>query len=260
MVERLVEDGHEVHALARSPERATTISELGAHAAATLAEVADAADVVIVCVFTHEQVHEVCLERDLLPAMKPGSVLVVHTTGSPQTAEAIAARADRHFIDVVDAPVSGGPHDVAAGQVTLYLGGGDSAVAQVSPVLASYGDPLLHVGPLGAGQSVKLVNNLLFAAQIGLVAEAVQLASRLGIVEPTLLKALPYGSATSNAITRIAAAGSTATFIAAMGDIVAKDVAVIRETVAELGADISRLDDIVNSGLPNMSSTRRRVL
>ena len=151
---------------------------------------ADGADVVIVCVFTDEQVQEVCLDSDLLPSMKPGSVLVVHTTGSPQTAEAIAARADRHFIDVVDAPISGSPHDVAAGQVTLYVGGGDRR-RQVCAVLASYGDPLLHVGPLGAGQCVKLVNNLLFAAQIGLVAEAVQLASRLGIVEPTLLKALP---------------------------------------------------------------------
>ena len=78
-----------------------------------------------------------CLESDLLPAMKPGSVLVVHTTGSPQTAEAIAARADRHFIDVVDAPISGGPHDVAAGQVTLFVGGDDDAVAQVDPCCAA---------------------------------------------------------------------------------------------------------------------------
>ena len=85
--------------------------------------------------------------------------LVLHTTGSPRTAQAIAARFDH--VDVVDAPVSGGPHDIAAGTVTLFVGGSDDAVARVRPVLATYGDPILHVGPTGAGQLVKLINNTL---------------------------------------------------------------------------------------------------
>lgn len=249
MVARLVEAGHDVRALARSPEKSEAITGLGAAPATTLAEVADSADVVIVCVFTDEQVQQVCLDSDLLPAMQPGSVLVVHTTGSPQTAEAIAARADRHFIDVVDAPISGGPHDVAAGQVTLYVGGQDSIVAQVVPVLSAYGDPVLHVGPLGTGQSVKLINNALFAAQIGLAAEAVQLGSQLGIVEPALLKALTYGSGVSNALDKIASAGSVATFVAAVSDFIGKDLAVIRTTMAELDMDLGVMDDIVNAGL-----------
>ena len=63
------------------------------------------------------------------------------------------------------------------------MGGSDDAVERVRPVLASYGDPILHVGPLGAGQGVKLVNNTLFAAQIGLLHEAVRLGDRLGIDE-----------------------------------------------------------------------------
>lgn len=238
MVARLTEAGHEVRALARSTEKCTEIKELGAQPFTTIGEVADGADIVIVCVFTDEQVQHLCLDSDLIAAMKPGSVLVVHTTGSPHTAEAIAARADRRFIDVVDAPVSGGPHDVAAGRVTLFVGGGDDAVAQVRPVLSSYGDPVLHVGPLGAGQRVKLLNNVLFAAQIGLVSKTVQLGSRLGIAESTLLEALTHGSATGSALTKIAAAGSAATFIAAVGDFIEKDVAVIRKTVAELGSDM----------------------
>ena len=250
MVARLAGAGHEVRALGRSAEKCAAVRKLGAEGVPTVEEAADRADIAIVCVFTDEQVQYVCLESDLIAAMKPGSVLVVHTTGSPHTAEAIAARADRRFIDVVDAPVSGGPHDVAAGQVTLFVGGGDDAVAQVRPVLSSYGDPVLHVGPLGAGQRVKLLNNLLFAAQIGLVSETVQLGSRLGIVESTLLEALRHGSATSTALTQIAAAGSAATFIAAVGDFIGKDVAAVRKAVAELGIGIDRLDDIVNAGLP----------
>ena len=251
MVARLTQAGHEVRVLARSAEKAQAIKALGTQPVTSVAEVADTADVVIVCVFTDEQVRQLCLEDDLTAAMKPGSVLVLHTTGSPATAEAIAVRADRHFIDVVDAPVSGGPHDVAAGQVTLFVGGPDDAVTQIGPVLCSYGDPVLHVGPTGAGQRVKLVNNILFAAQIGIVAEAVELGNRLGIAESTLLEALPHGSATSRALASIASAGSAARFIAAVGDFIGKDVAVIRKTVAELGTDMGRLDDIVNSGLPS---------
>src|ERR1700752_1721282 len=250
MVGRLAEAGHEVRALGRTAEKCAALGQLGAQPVATTEAVADGADVVIVCVFTDEQVQQVCMNSDLFPAMTPGAALVIHTTGSPGTAEAIAARADGHFIDVVDAPVSGGPHDVAAGCVTLFVGGGDEAVGQITPVLSSYGEPVLHVGPLGAGQLVKLTNNALFAAQIGLVAETVQLGNRLGIAEPTLLQALSHGSASSRALGSIAAAGSVATFITAVGDFIGKDVAVIRKTIAELGVDMGALDDVVSSGLP----------
>lgn len=250
MVARLTCAGHQVRALGRSAERYTEIRKLGAQPFPTISDVAEDAEIVVVCVFTDEQVRRVCVDSDLIAGMKPGSVLVVHTTGSPHTVEEIAARADGRFINVVDAPVSGGPHDVAAGRVTLFLGGADDAVAQVRPVLSSYGDPVLHVGPLGAGQRVKLLNNVLFAGQIGLVAETVQLGNRLGIVESTLLEALTHGSAASSALAKIAATGSVTTFIAAVGDFIGKDVAVVRDTIAELDSDMGRLDDIVNAGLP----------
>ena len=249
MIARLAAAGHQVSALCRSAEKSRIVTELGARAVSDIAAAADGADVVAVCVFTDEQVRDVCLDTDLLAAMGPGSVLVVHTTGSPRTAESIASRAEDHRVEVVDAPVSGDPHDVAAGRVTLFVGGGDAAVARVRPVLCSYGDPILHVGPTGAGQRVKLVNNTLFAAQIGLIAEAVELAKRLGVSESTLLSALPHGSGTSCALTGIAHAGSGVAFIKAVGGFIGKDVEVIRKTAAELGSDLGRLDDIVNAAL-----------
>ena len=249
MVRRLVEAGHDVRALGRSPEKCAAVEELGARAVTDLALVAEGADAVIVCVFTDEQVRQVCLESDLVAAMAPGAVLVIHTTGSPRTAETIAARG----IDVVDAPVSGGPHDIAAGRVTLFVGGDDDAVGRVKPLLSAYGDPILHVGRTGAGQLVKLVNNTLFAAQIGLVAEGVRLGGRLGIEEPALLAALTHGSASSRALGNITRAGSAAAFIDAVGDFIGKDVAVVRETVAELGGDLGALDDMVNAGLKRVT-------
>lgn len=248
MVARLDDAGYEVLALARSAEKCRAAGELGAEPVSTATEIGARADVVVVCVFTDEQVQQVCLGSGLLAAMQPEALLVIHTTGSPRTVESIAAAA--HDIDVIDAPVSGGPHDVAAGRVTLFVGGPDHAVTRVRPVLATYGDRVLHVGTTGAGQRVKLVNNALFAAQIGLVAESVRLAAHLGVAESTLLDALAHGSASSRALNSIAAAGSVASFTHAVGDFIGKDVAVIRKTVAELGSDLGMLDDVVNAGLP----------
>lgn len=245
MVRRLVDAGHEVRALARTPEKCVGVRDLGAAAATDPATVAEGADIVIVCVLTDEQVRQVCLNDGLVAAMSPGAVLVIHTTGSPRTAEAIAA----HGIDVVDAPVSGGPHDIAAGEVTLFVGGDDDAVARARPLLSAYGDPILHVGRTGCGQLVKLINNALFAAQIGLVAEGVRLGELLGISEPALLEALMHGSAGSRALGNIARAGSATAFIDAVGSFVGKDVAVVRRTVAELGGDLGALDQLVDAGL-----------
>lgn len=249
MVRRLVESGFEVRVLGRTAEKRAAATDLGASAVGEITEAGRDADAVIVCVFTDEQVHEVCLDSGLLEAMSPGAVLILHTTGSPRTAEAIAERAAARGIEVIDAPVSGGPHDIAAGSVTLFVGGGADAVARVAPILSAYGDPVLHVGPTGAGQRVKLINNAVFAANIGLVCEAVRLGDRLGIEESVLLNAMQHGSGTSRALASVAAAGSAATFAAAVGEFIAKDVAVVRATVAELDADLGLLGDAAEAGL-----------
>ena len=249
MVRRLVAAGHDVTVLGRDGEKRSAITELGAHPVAEVAEVAAGSDVVVVCVFTDEQVRQVCLDDGLLGAMPSGSVLLLHTTGSPRTAQELAERGRAGGVAVVDAPVSGGPHDIAAGTVTVFAGGDDDAVQKALPVLSSYADPVLHVGPTGSGQLVKLVNNTLFAAQIGIIAETVRLAARLGVDEATLLSALPHGSGTSRALTSISAAGSADRFIAAVGEFIGKDVAVVRATVAELGGDLGILDEVVDAGI-----------
>ncbi len=252
MVRRLAEAGHDVRVLGRTPEKCAAIQDLGAQAVTDLAAMAEDAEAVVVCVFTDDQVQQLCLRDGLVAAMAPEAVLIVHTTGSPRTAEAIAARG----VTVIDAPVSGGPHDIAAGRVTLFVGGDDGPVARALPLLSTYGDPVLHVGGLGAGQLVKLINNALFAAQIGVVAEGVRLGGLLGVSEPTLLEALTHGSAASRALGNIARAGSTTAFIDAVGDFIGKDVAVVRETVAELGGDLGALNDMVDAGLNDETHCR----
>jgi 2-hydroxy-3-oxopropionate reductase len=249
MVVRLVEAGHDVAVLGRSAEKRATVAQLGANAVADIAEVTAAAEVVVICVFTNEQVLQICLDGGLLATMSAGSTLVLHTTGSPRTVETIAVRAAPHHVDVVDAPVSGGPHNAAAGALTLFVGGAGETVARVRPVLGCYGDPILHVGPLGAGQKVKLVNNALFAAHIGLLSGGVELGARLGVPESTLLSALPYGSAASRVLDIVARGGSVASFIDTAGEFVSKDVGVVRSIAAELATDLGVLDDVIDAAI-----------
>jgi 3-hydroxyisobutyrate dehydrogenase-like beta-hydroxyacid dehydrogenase len=248
MVRRLAAAGHDVHAIGRNADKRAAVAELGATPVGELTDVTAGAEAVVVCVFTDDQVKDLCLDGPLVEGMGPGSTLVVHTTGSPRTAQAVADRFPA--VGVVDAPVSGGPHDIAAGKVTLFVGGDDAVVARVSPVLSAYADPILRAGATGSGQLVKLVNNTLFAAQIGLVAEGTRLGAQFGIEESALLNALTHGSAQSRVLDMIASAGSAQAFIDAVGDFIGKDVAVVRRTVAELGGELGVLGAAVEAGTP----------
>lgn len=245
MVARLVAAGHDVRVLARSDAKCTALVELGAEPVTDLAAVAAGANVVVVCVFTDDQVKELCVDGGLVAGMAPESTLVLHTTGSPRTAQSIATQYGH--VGVVDAPVSGGPHDIAAGAVTLFVGADDDTLDHIRPVLASYGDPILHAGPPGSGQVVKLINNALFAAQIGLVSEAVRLGRTLGIAEEPLLNALTHGSGQSRVLSMIAAAGSTESFISRAGEFIGKDIAVVRAIVAGLDGDLGELERLVSA-------------
>jgi 3-hydroxyisobutyrate dehydrogenase-like beta-hydroxyacid dehydrogenase len=247
MVDRLVKSGHEVRVLGRTPQARDALRDAGAVPVAGATEVAQGAAAVMVCVFDDDQVKEVCLGTGLLDAMPAGSVLVVHTTGSPATAAALAARAEPRGVGVIDCPVSGGPHDIAAGRVTLFAGGREEDAERVRPLLEAYGDPVLRVGPLGAGQGVKLVNNAVFAANIGLLAEAVRLGASLGIKEDVLLRALAHGSAASRALAAAASRGSVTAFSDAVREFLGKDVAVAREVAVGQGVSLGVLDTAIRA-------------
>lgn len=247
MVHRLVEAAYEVRVLGRSATARQALAARGAQVVGDLPGVGAGAGAVLVCVRTDEQVREVCLAGGLLDSMAEGSILVVHTTGSPHTVEAVAEAAAPHGIQVIDAPVSGGPHEVAIGRLTLFVGGAEDAVSRIRPVLDTYADPVLHVGASGAGQRVKLINNALFAAQIGLLSDAVRLGGELGVDEAVLLGALPRASAASRALTGAVRKGSVAMFAATVAEFLTKDVRVVRNVTAELGGDLGALDGAINA-------------
>jgi 3-hydroxyisobutyrate dehydrogenase-like beta-hydroxyacid dehydrogenase len=232
MVRRLAAAGHPVRVLARSPQARQDLVAQRHDVAGDLAGVAAGAEAVLVCVLTDAQVCEVAL--GLLGHMTARSTLVVHTTASPGTISSIVDEAGRRGIDVIDAPVSGGPHDVAAGRLTLFVGGAAEPVTRMRPVLASFGDPVLHVGGSGAGQRVKLLNNALFAAQLGLALDAARLATGWGLDEAVLLDALRHGSAASRAVSGAVSRGSVAAFATSIADFLTKDLDVLRAEAADL--------------------------
>ncbi|MYM64409.1 NAD(P)-dependent oxidoreductase [Pseudomaricurvus sp. HS19] len=238
MLQRLCGSGHQVSVFARRREVGEAAGQLGASAVDSAAALAAEADLLIVCLYSDEQVRELLLgEAALVDQLRPGSVLVLHTTGSPQTATDIAARAAARQVQVLDAPVSGGPHNIAAGELTLLVGGEAAALDRCREVLGAYASPILHVGPLGAGQKTKLVNNLLFAAQVKLAADASRLLQELGADVNASLAAITHCSGDSAVLRMAQRSGSVARLQQSAGAFIDKDRTTALALVETLGLD-----------------------
>ena len=248
MLSRLLSAGHQVTVLERRSNAAASPTLAGVTRAQTLCAAVQAADVVVVVVRTDEQVQSVCLgPNGALAHMKPQATLVQHTTSNPATVEQIAREGAARGIRALDAALSGGPHDVAAGTLTLWVGGEEADLEAVRPVLASYAAPIVFVGAIGDGQRVKLVNNALFVAQVGLTIDAVRLASSLGIAEQTILSALQHGSAASRALSVVARAGTVSNVAPRLADLMRKDIEVVRDVVQRSAADLGIIGKVLAS-------------
>jgi 3-hydroxyisobutyrate dehydrogenase-like beta-hydroxyacid dehydrogenase len=245
MVHRLLGAGRDLVVHARRAEVREECAAAGAPATGDLREAVADADVVLVCLYADAQLREVALGPDgFLAAMKPGAVVASHTTGSPTTVRELAAAGVR----VVDAPVSGSAEDIAAGHVTVLLGGADEDVEVVAGVVSAYGDPVLRLGPLGSAQTVKLLNNALFAAQVQLVGEVCRLAEAQGIDPGQAATAIQRSSGSSFAMGLVEATGSIETLVAGAGPYLHKDVTAVREVAAELGLDLGELGHVNEAG------------
>ncbi|MFN2539552.1 MAG: NAD(P)-dependent oxidoreductase [Mycobacteriales bacterium] len=247
MVDRLLQAGHEVTVLARREEVRTGLERAGARALTTPSEAAKGAEVVLVCLFSDEQLLEVC-EAGLLAALEPGCVVASHVTGRRSTVQQLGARAAERGARFVDAPVSGGVAEIEAGGLTVMLGGDEAAVSTVDAVIAAYADPRIRTGALGSALAVKLVNNLLFATHAQTAAAAIQLGERLGVEQAALLQVLESASGRSFAGSSLGRAGSLSTWADLVGEFMRKDVAACEAELEAAGADGGLLVDVVRRG------------
>tara|TARA_R110002167_G_scaffold7402_5_gene35131 strand:+ start:7217 stop:8086 length:870 start_codon:yes stop_codon:yes gene_type:complete len=196
MARHLLTAGHAVSGFNRSPDKARDWAKAtGGTFAATVAEAADGAELFILCVGNDDDVRQVVTEA--LPHLAAGAVIVDHTTTSAKVARemaALAAEGGRFFID---APVSGGQAGAENGQLSVMAGGDAEALSRVEPVVMAYSKAVKHMGPSGAGQLTKMVNQIAIAGVVQGLAEAVHFAQSAGLDTDAVYDAISKGAAQS---------------------------------------------------------------
>lgn len=239
MVERLLAGGHPTTIYARKEAVRERLAARGALIVSTPVDLA-AADLVAACLFTDEQVLEVC--PPIIAEMRPGSVFLSHTTGSPGTVRRLADLAADRGVSVVEAPFSGNPDAIRRGQLTVLLAGDDAAVDVAESAVATYASNIIRTGALGTAQPAKLLNNALFAVSSQMTLSALRAANSLGISQETLLAVLAVSSGGNTAARYIAASGQDATeYSERLPRYLRKDLASVRHVADELGVDISAI-------------------
>lgn len=192
---RMIEAGFDVTLWARRPASLAAFADMHVRTAASVAELGAQADHVGICVVDDAGVREIA--DALIPAMRPGSRILIHSTVHPDTCTQLAQHASFHGIQLLDAPVSGGEPAAKAGTLTVMVGGDALAFTAARPVMESFGKLIVHLGGVGAGQKAKLINNALMAAHMALAHHAMQLGSKLQIDRAALLELIKHSSGRS---------------------------------------------------------------
>lgn len=253
MARRIAEKGHPTTLWARRPATLEAFADTTARVASSPAELAATSDLVCICVVNDADVEQVV--DAILPGLAEGSIVAIHSTVHPDTCRRIAARAQG--IAVIDAPVSGGGVAATEGRLLVMAGGDASVVDRCRPVFASYADPVVHLGALGAGQVAKLLNNLLFTANLATAASALELGKALQVDPRQLGEVIVRGTANSFALGRVVAAGGTVDRIAAhAGPLLRKDVRLIAELAQSAGAPAGVVLDAADATLRLMDQER----
>lgn len=230
MARRMIETGHELVLWARRPESLLPFSNTQASHAASVSELGEQVDYCAVCVVDDAGVRQVC--NELIPAMAPGGVIVVHSTVHPDLCKALASECTANNLSLVDAPVSGGGESAANGTLTVMLGGDSDTVASIRPVLESFAGTIVHLGGVGSGQVAKLINNTLMAANLALAHHALEAAGALGIDRAALVDLVKVSSGHSFSFDVRARMPEPAAF-AHGAKLLQKDVGLLGQTIGE---------------------------
>jgi len=190
--------GFDVSAWNRTPGRAAELAELGVNLDDSAAAVAAASDIVITTVSDTPDVEAVLFgEGGVAAGAKPGALVIDMSTISPSATRDFATRLAKQHVAMLDAPVSGGSEGAKKGTLSIFVGGEAADLERARPVLQSLGTTITHVGPIGAGQAVKAVNQVILAGTYLGVAEGIVLALKAGLDVDQVVGALSGGAAQS---------------------------------------------------------------
>ncbi|MES1200965.1 MAG: NAD(P)-dependent oxidoreductase [Pseudomonadota bacterium] len=196
MAGHLARAGHDVAVFNRNSAKAADwAANHNGRACATIAEAVQGAEIVFACVGADRDVREVYGQA--AGAMAKGAIFVDHTTASAELARELAAEAAQRGIGFVDAPVSGGQAGAQAGRLTVMAGGDAAHFANAEPVMRAYAANITHIGPSGAGQLAKMVNQICIAGVVQGLAEALHFAKRADLDAEKVIAAISKGAAQS---------------------------------------------------------------
>ncbi len=230
MAGHLISAGHEVTVASRSQGPIEAAVASGAKDGGTPRGVAQAAEVIILCVPNSPEVIEVL--DDMVPVLSEGQIVVDCSTIDPEVERAQHERVAASGARYLDAPLSGGTAGAKKGALTLMVGGDEAVLRDAGPALDPFSGLIVHVGGPGMGQVVKLCNNLIYAAQMTAVSEATALATKSGVDMDKLFEVLTHATGDCVAVrTRLPVAGVVAESPASNGwapgfmtDLMAKDL------------------------------------
>jgi len=253
MARRIIDAGFPTTLWARSTESLEPYAGTAATFATTPEELGAASDVLCLCVVDDADVDEVLRgPHGALSGIRDGATVVIHSTVHPSTCTQL--QHDFPSISVVDAPVSGGGHKAEARELLVMVGGPTDVVEHCRPIFETYGNPVLHIGPLGAGQEAKVLNNAVFAAQLEIALEAFDVAATRQLDRDAVAKILAIGSGRSYAAEIVAGMGFNLDGLAPVaGALLAKDVGIL---VDQGGAPRSPLVIAADAALARMGVAR----
>jgi len=261
MAGRLLDAGHELVVVNRTPDRAAGLVARGATQAATPREAAAGADAVVVMVSDDEASRSVWLGADgvLAGDVAPGTLALDCSTLSHDWLLELAAAVQGRGLRFLDCPVTGLPDAAAAGELTLLVGADAHDLAAAGPVLEPMAKAVLHFGPVGTGNAYKLAINLMGAVQISAAAELLAIVERAGLDLDQVADAVATSQAASPQVvrnTRRMVAMSHADDVVFAGRLRRKDTAYGVALADSLGVDaafgrvaLGRLDELLAAGL-----------
>jgi len=238
MAGRVLTAGFPLAVYNRNPEKTASFAKAGAFVARTPRDAAARADIIISMLADDNASRAVWLDKDTgaLAAAAPGTWLVESSTASVQWIHELAVAAKHRQCELLDAPVTGSKPQAAAGELLFLVGGSAEALAAVRPVLVVMSRDVLHLGPLGSGATLKLVNNFLCGVQAASLAEAMALLNASGLDKEKSIAVLTAGAPGSPLLkiltTRAAANDFTPNFALRL---MAKDLTYAREEGARHG-------------------------
>jgi 3-hydroxyisobutyrate dehydrogenase len=195
MAGRLLDAGYPLTVWNRTPDRTQALADRGAKVAQSPRQAVAGATVVISMLADVPVCRDVWLGRgEAILGTAPGTVLVESSTVTVEWIEELDRAAREHGCELVDAPVTGSKPQAAAGQLLFLAGGSSAALGSITPILKAMGRDVVHVGPVGSGARLKLINNFLSGSQAAALAEALSLIERSGLDAEKALGVLTDGA------------------------------------------------------------------